>query len=338
MTDLARLAARPRRDVRRSGYDPGAAVRGRARAAARGARIRRRAAVPRRRPVDRLRVELARRRGQARRSRSRRSPCPPIRRASSSRSRSSSISTAFNLTRFALGRRRGRGARARPVRARPARPSTSTLLPPHGCRRAAAGRARRHLPRRAAARRRRSPAGARSAGGRGGPASSESLYTRLFRSVCPVTGQPDYACVQVDYRGARIDRAGLLALPRVVPPPSRASTSIASSGSSPTCGSAAGPEALSVYARFTRRGGIDINPCRSTEGDRPPRARAHGAAVSGTGSARAASGRMSRWSTHCRPCRRSPSRSPRGASSTRRCRCSPRRASFRPRIRRPRAS
>ena len=39
---------------------------------------------------------------------------------------------------------------------------------------------------------------------------SEALYTRLFRSVCPVTGQPDYACVQVDYRGPRIDRAGLL--------------------------------------------------------------------------------------------------------------------------------
>jgi 7-cyano-7-deazaguanine reductase len=30
------------------------------------------------------------------------------------------------------------------------------------------------------------------------------------------------------------------------------------------------PETLSVYARFTRRGGIDINPWRSSDGDRPP--------------------------------------------------------------------
>src|SRR5512140_1935243 len=43
-----------------------------------------------------------------------------------------------------------------------------------------------------------------------GPVAAETLFTRLFRSVCPVTGQPDYASVQIRYRGARIDRAGLL--------------------------------------------------------------------------------------------------------------------------------
>ena len=101
-----------------------------------------------------------------------------------------------------------------------------------------------------------------------GPPSSESLYTRLFRSVCPVTGQPDYACVQVSYRGAPIDRVGLLrylvsfrrhpgfhehCVERIFADVWR------------RCA----PTALSVYARFTRRGGIDINPWRSSEGDRP---------------------------------------------------------------------
>jgi 7-cyano-7-deazaguanine reductase len=102
-----------------------------------------------------------------------------------------------------------------------------------------------------------------------GPQRSEALYTRLFRSVCPVTGQPDYACVQVDYRGARIDRAGLLrylvsfrrhpgfhehCVERIFADVWRRCR----------------PEALSVYARFTRRGGIDINPYRSSAGGRPP--------------------------------------------------------------------
>ena len=47
---------------------------------------------------------------------------------------------------------------------------------------------------------------------------AETLHTRLFRSVCPVTGQPDYASVEIGYRGPRIDPAGLLAVSRFVPP------------------------------------------------------------------------------------------------------------------------
>ena len=96
--------------------------------------------------------------------------------------------------------------------------------------------------------------------------------------MCPVTGQPDYACVQVSYRGARIDRAGLLrylvsfrrhpgfhehCVERIFADVWRRCE----------------PTALSVYARFTRRGGIDINPYRSSEGGRPPCPRAHRAAV-----------------------------------------------------------
>jgi 7-cyano-7-deazaguanine reductase len=43
----------------------------------------------------------------------------------------------------------------------------------------------------------------------GGPVA-ETLGTRLFRSVCPVTGQPDIASLQIAYAGPRIDREGLL--------------------------------------------------------------------------------------------------------------------------------
>ena len=101
-----------------------------------------------------------------------------------------------------------------------------------------------------------------------GPVVDESLYSRLFRSVCPVTGQPDYASVQLIYRGVRIDRLGLLGylvsfrrhpgfhehcVERIFADVWRRCR----------------PEALSVHARFTRRGGIDINPFR-TSGDEPP--------------------------------------------------------------------
>ena len=101
-----------------------------------------------------------------------------------------------------------------------------------------------------------------------GPAVAEALHSDLFRSVCPVTGQPDYASVQLAYRGARIDRAGLLAyLVSVRRHP----------GFHEHCVERifidvwrrCRPEALTVHARFTRRGGIDINPYR-TSGAEPP--------------------------------------------------------------------
>ncbi|HYQ99311.1 MAG TPA: NADPH-dependent 7-cyano-7-deazaguanine reductase QueF [Casimicrobiaceae bacterium] len=101
----------------------------------------------------------------------------------------------------------------------------------------------------------------------GGDIVAETLMSRLFRSVCPVTGQPDYASVQIRYRGRRIHRARLLrylvsyrrhpgfhehCVERIFTDVWR------------RCG----PDALAVYARFTRRGGIDINPFR-TSGPEP---------------------------------------------------------------------
>jgi 7-cyano-7-deazaguanine reductase len=101
-----------------------------------------------------------------------------------------------------------------------------------------------------------------------GPTAAETLTTRLFRSVCPVTGQPDFASVQVRYRGPRIDRPGLL----------RYLVSFRRhSGFHEHCVERifidilrrCRPEFLAVQARFTRRGGVDINPWRSSV-DLPP--------------------------------------------------------------------
>jgi 7-cyano-7-deazaguanine reductase len=90
----------------------------------------------------------------------------------------------------------------------------------------------------------------------------ESLRTALFRSNCPVTGQPDYADVVVHYRGPRIDRTALLKY---------FISYRRHAAFHETCVERmfidialhCRPEQLTVYARFLRRGGIDINPFRS---------------------------------------------------------------------------
>lgn len=96
----------------------------------------------------------------------------------------------------------------------------------------------------------------------GSAIAEETLASALFRSNCPVTGQPDYADVMVRYRGPRIDRASLL---------SYLLSYRRHAAFHESCveriymdlSSQCRPERLTVYARFTRRGGIDINPFRS---------------------------------------------------------------------------
>ncbi|MEP7044657.1 MAG: NADPH-dependent 7-cyano-7-deazaguanine reductase QueF [Dokdonella sp.] len=90
----------------------------------------------------------------------------------------------------------------------------------------------------------------------------ESLVSNLLKSNCPVTGQPDWASVQIRYAGPRIDRAGLL----------RYLISFRQhAGFHEQCVERifvdlmqrCAPARLEVYARYTRRGGLDINPWRS---------------------------------------------------------------------------
>lgn len=94
--------------------------------------------------------------------------------------------------------------------------------------------------------------------------ASESLYSNLLRSLCPVTGQPDIGSIQITYTGTRIDHEALL----------RYIISFREhQGFHEQCVERifldimdrCRPRELTVYARYLRRGGIDINPCRSTE-------------------------------------------------------------------------
>ncbi|AZM85391.1 TPA: NADPH-dependent 7-cyano-7-deazaguanine reductase QueF [Pseudomonas aeruginosa] len=90
----------------------------------------------------------------------------------------------------------------------------------------------------------------------------EQLYSHLLKSNCPVTGQPDWGTLVVDYQGPVLDPASLLAylvsfrqhqdfheqcVERIFLDLQRLLQ----------------PQALSVYARYVRRGGLDINPYRS---------------------------------------------------------------------------
>ena len=101
----------------------------------------------------------------------------------------------------------------------------------------------------------------------------EKLVSHLLKSNCLVTGQPDWASVQIHYIGPQIDQEGLLryligfrehnefheqCVERIFVDIMRSCK----------------PQKLAVYARYTRRGGLDINPWRTnfTSG-RPPNLR-----------------------------------------------------------------
>lgn len=96
------------------------------------------------------------------------------------------------------------------------------------------------------------------------PRVEETLYSDLLKSNCLVTNQPDWGSVQIHYKGKQINREGLLryivsfrdhnefheqCIERIFVDIMK------------HCA----PEKLTVYGRYTRRGGLDINPYRSTE-------------------------------------------------------------------------
>lgn len=90
----------------------------------------------------------------------------------------------------------------------------------------------------------------------------ETLVSHLLKSNCLITNQPDWGSVMIRYSGPRIDREALLrylisfrqhnefheqCVERIFNDVMR------------FCH----PDALTVYARYTRRGGLDINPWRT---------------------------------------------------------------------------
>jgi 7-cyano-7-deazaguanine reductase len=97
----------------------------------------------------------------------------------------------------------------------------------------------------------------------------ETLMSRLLKSNCPVTGQPDWGSVQIHYRGPKIDRAALLAYIISFRQHAEFHEHCAERMFSDIM-AACSPTALSVYARYTRRGGLDINPWRATPGEPGP--------------------------------------------------------------------
>jgi 7-cyano-7-deazaguanine reductase len=92
----------------------------------------------------------------------------------------------------------------------------------------------------------------------------EILYSDLLKSNCLVTYQPDWGSIWLQYQGYKINREGLLryivsfrnhnefheqCIERIF-------VDILTH---------CNPKSLTVYGRYTRRGGLDINPYRSTE-------------------------------------------------------------------------
>ncbi|OMQ20435.1 NADPH-dependent 7-cyano-7-deazaguanine reductase QueF [Serratia oryzae] len=100
----------------------------------------------------------------------------------------------------------------------------------------------------------------------------ETLVSHLLKSNCLITHQPDWGSVQIRYRGPQINREALLrylvsfrhhnefheqCVERIFNDLLRFCQ----------------PQQLSVYARYTRRGGLDINPWRSNVPFEPARGR-----------------------------------------------------------------
>jgi 7-cyano-7-deazaguanine reductase len=98
--------------------------------------------------------------------------------------------------------------------------------------------------------------------------TSEVIHSNLLKSNCPVTNQPDWATVVIDYHGPKIDRVALLkylisyrqhndfheqCVERIFLDLKK------------YCGIGE----LTVYARYVRRGGLDINPYRSSLSGQP---------------------------------------------------------------------
>ena len=99
---------------------------------------------------------------------------------------------------------------------------------------------------------------------------SEVLVSNLLKSNCLVTGQPDWASVQISYTGDQIEQGGLLqylvsfrnhnefheqCVERIFADVWRRCQ----------------PLKPAVYARYTRRGGLDINPFRTSQPQALPR-------------------------------------------------------------------
>lgn len=101
---------------------------------------------------------------------------------------------------------------------------------------------------------------------------SEQLVSHLLKSNCLITNQPDWASIYIEYQGMKICHQALLkylisfrqhnefheqCVERIFM----------------DLMNYCKPKSLTVFARYTRRGGLDINPYRSTEKTSAPNLR-----------------------------------------------------------------
>jgi len=96
----------------------------------------------------------------------------------------------------------------------------------------------------------------------------EALHSHLLRSNCPVTNQPDMGSILIDYTGPTIDRSSLLQYIisfRQHNDFHEACVERIFLDLKERCS----PETLTVYARYNRRGGLDINPFRTDTNESP---------------------------------------------------------------------
>lgn len=91
----------------------------------------------------------------------------------------------------------------------------------------------------------------------------ETLYSNLLKSNCLVTGQPDWGSIQIKYKGNKINHEGLLKYIISLRNHNEFHEQCVERIFSDILRNCH-PEYLFVYARYTRRGGLDINPLRTT--------------------------------------------------------------------------
>ncbi len=91
----------------------------------------------------------------------------------------------------------------------------------------------------------------------------QEIYTHLFRSLCPVTAQPDWASIWIRYSGLAIDEPSLLRY-LISYRQHQAFHETTVERMYADIVDYCRPTSLVVYGRFLRRGGLDINPCRSS--------------------------------------------------------------------------
>ena len=100
----------------------------------------------------------------------------------------------------------------------------------------------------------------------------ERLFSHLMRSLCPITGQPDWATLWLHYRGPRLDRGTLLQYIVSYRQHQEFHEQCAERIFLDIYHLLA-PDFLHLQAFYTRRGGLDITPFRSSELDARPQGR-----------------------------------------------------------------